>query len=566
MTHPTYKSELSDWTKFRRTFAGGKDFVNQYLERFSHREDYADFRDRKRISYCAAHAKAAVLDIKNSIYQRMVDITRTNGSKSYMTAISGQDNGVDYTGNSMDGFIGRLILPELLSMAKVGIFIDKNEKPEGASRNDTKDLRPYVYMYTAEQIRSWTYNKNGELTALLLEDIGETIDEETGLTVGQVRTYRLLTLTANGVDVKIYDKSGKEIESMNLVLTQIPFVIAELSQSLLTDVADYQIALTNMASSDINYALKSNFPFYTEQFDIRAEMSHLRSAVVDAGSSNVDGEAASAAVAKKPELELGTGQGRRYPAGLDRPGFIHPSSEPLIASMKKQEQLKAEIRQLVNLSVSSLEPVHSSADSKKEDNKGLESGLSYIGMELQYAEERLATIWNEYESHKGATVVAYPSNYSLKTDKDRRDEAKENIDLIPNIPSIDYQKEIAKETITTMVGHKVTNEALEKMHKQIEDAKVIVIDPDILAQDIERGLVTVGTASVARLYPDDEAEKAKVEHAERIARIQAAQSDADARGVEDAGADPDGGKKEKEESRQTDFDDIIKGKTRGEGK
>jgi hypothetical protein len=44
------------------------------------------------------------------------------------------------------------------------------------------------------------------------------------------------------------------------------------------DIADYQIALMNLESSDINYMLKSNFPFYVEQYDPRAEMNFGRPA------------------------------------------------------------------------------------------------------------------------------------------------------------------------------------------------------------------------------------------------------------------------------------------------
>ena len=573
MTHPSYDASISDWAKFRLTFEGGKDFVDKYLERFSHRENWSDFRDRKRMSYCSAHAKAAVIDIKNAVYQRMVDIQRKDGASTYQTAIDGEDNGVDYAGNSMNGFIGRLVLPELLSMAKVGIFVDKDPLPENPSVADIGGIRPYIYVYKAEEIRSWTITKNGILTSLLLADTKDRIDEATGLTVASDKSYRHMLLTPEGVKVTFYDLNGKMINSTMLQLKQIPFVIAELSQSLLTDVADYQIALTNLASSDINYATKSNFPFYTEQFDIAVEMAHLRTAYSDSESTSgdtisntKDGEASQAAKSNKNEVEMGTSQGRRYPKGLERPGFIHPSPEPLLASMKKQDQLKEEVRQLVNLAVSGLQPVRASAESKQEDNRSLEAGLSYIGMELEYAEERIANIWNEYEAYSGETTISYPSNYSLKTDEERRKEAEENIKLIPNIPSITYQREIAKETITILIGHRVSSEELKKMHKEIDNADVIVIDPDILNIDIENGLVTVETASRARLYPKGEADKAKVEHAERIARIQAAQSDPAARGNVDGSADPKAGEVEKKKAGQTDFQETPKDVTRGEGK
>ena len=57
-----------------------------------------------------------------------------------------------------------------------------------------------------------------------------------------------------------------------------------------------------------------------------------------------------------------------------------------------------------------------------------------------------------------------------------------------------------------MVGHKITSEELAKMHEDIDDADIIVIDPDIIASDIEQGLVTVELASTARLYPEGQAD------------------------------------------------------------
>ena len=63
---------------------------------------------------------------------------------------------------------------------------------------------------------------------------------------------------------------------MLIDIPEIPFVLMELDTSLMTDIADYQISLLNLASSDVNYALKSNFPFYVAQFNPVAELPTLR--------------------------------------------------------------------------------------------------------------------------------------------------------------------------------------------------------------------------------------------------------------------------------------------------
>lgn len=566
LTHPDYDREISDWNKFRLTFRGGHDFVNNFLRRFSIREDVTDFNNRREISYSPSHAKAAVVEIKNAIYQRLIDITRAGGPITYQEAIVGKNRGVDWEGNTMDQFMGRIILPELLSMRKVGIYIDKPPIPEFASRVNAKDLSPYIYHYQTEDIRSWTFNRRQELIAVLLRDHHDLIDVSTGLPNEVQEGFRLLQKTDIGIVVRFFDDSGNEHMNKGLILDlpRIPFVILEINQSLLTDIADYQIALLNIASSDLNYSLKSNFPFYTEQYSPLAEMPHVRQA--QSATSGVDGrgEATEAQIAKKQEISTGVAQGRRYPKGLDRPGFINPSSEPLIASMKKGEEMRAEIRQLLNLSLASIRPVQASAESKERDDQPLEAGLSYIGMEMEFGEQRLAQIWSDYERFSGETVIKYPERYSLRSDLDRRREAKELAELRSSVPSKAYQKKITKQIIETTVGGIISATDKDIMFAEVDAADVIITDPDTVREDHEAGFVGTKLASKIRGYPDGEAEKAQDDHAERLARIAAAQSKeaGPARGVNDRG-DSDEAAREKELARQRDEEEIARRRERG---
>lgn len=547
ITHPDYDAMLTTWIKFRLTYEGGEAFKDEYLEQFSTRENSDDYHERAKISYVPAHAKSAVNDVKNAIFQRMIDITRKGGPISYKEAITGLNGGVDLTGNSMDSFIGRLVLPELLTMAKVGVYVDK-ERVDNIL--DLRALRPYLYMYKIEDIRSWAYDSHNQLKALLLRDHVDNVEERYGLILGEKIEYRLLRRTEKGIEVSFYTEGGVEIEEKRIILnlTQIPFVMMEIGTSLLTDIADYQIALMNMSSGDVNYACKSNFPFYTEQYLPQAEMQYLRQAASDA--DNEAGTAGAAKIAKDKEIKVGTTKGRRYPKGLERPGFIHPSAEPLQASMEKQEKMKQEIRQLINLAITNIEPRRASAESKQLDERGLESGLSYIGMELEYGEREIARIWSEYESRRNPDVatIYYPKKYSLKTEDDRRKEARELTLQAAEIPSKRYQKETLKEVVEITMGYKVSTETLEEMKDEIDRAEVLIIDSKTINMDLENGLVSRETASQARLYPKGEVEKASMEHAERLARIAIAQTEgAAARGILDQ--DPEGRKGAKDEKK-----------------
>ncbi len=526
-THPDYASR--DYTKFRDVLDSGKDFVEKYLETFSSRETPEDFAKRKKISYTASHAKAAIMDIRNAIYQRMVDIVRIGGPDSYKEAIL---KNVDGNHSNMNAFIGCTILPELLFLGKVGVCIDRpifksDSKAEAAQK------KPYLYYYRAEQIRNWVYDNNNRLIKLLVQKCKYTIDDESGLISGVEDTYRFYNLEDGRLKIINYDTNGDYQDEYDSPLKSIPFVIFDIGVSLLTDVADYQIAMTNMASSDIVFCLKSNFPFYTEQQDIRTSWD---------GDKNPEGE-------KDKTVRVGATQGRIYGKDMERPDFIHPSPEPLKASMEKQEVLKREIRELINVNLQNINPTRSSVEVKKYEEKGVESNLAYVGLELERGENEIARIWGEYESSEPAQI-RYPINYSMRDDAQRRAEAKELQELQFSIPSKTYQKAVAKTIVTTLVGHKVSNEDLQKMHKEIDEAEVLGTNPEEIRGDVESGLVSIELASKLRGYPPGEDIKAKEDHAERLKRIEMAQSGGGARGTDPT--DKQSGKIEKQISQSAD--------------
>lgn len=550
LTHPEYDQFEFDWLKWRLAYEGGRQFIESYLEKFSSREEELDFLKRKRITYCPAFAKSAINDIKNSIYQRLVDITRVGGSPSFQDAVK---NDVDLFGSSMNFFMGTKVLPELLVMKKVGIYVDMPQINEIINLNKEYQYRPYLYLYRTEDIRCWKYDEyptQNQYSSLLLRECVYKEDPETGLPNGTMEIHKLFKLIDNKVYVKIYSNNGEIFEETFLNINRIPFVPLCLPHSLMKDIADYQIALLNLSSADISYLLKANFPFYTEQFDPRAESPHLK--------SNED----------KTKVEIGPTSGRKYPINTERPSFIHPSSEPLLASIKKQEQLVQEIRLLVNLSVANLIPKMASAESKGFDQQSLEAGLSAIGLELENAEKQIAQIWSLYENYGEVATVKYPEKYNLKSDSERRSDCEQLDKLIDTVPSKTFQKEVAKSISDILLRNRVSDRTLEQINKEIERASVVNVDPNVILNSVEKGLISEETASLSLGYPIGEVEKAKKDHAERLARIVISQTEgaAAARGISDLSSNQGNGSAEKQIVQQKEQDPVVTSKIRGRGK
>ena len=107
---------------------------------------------------------------------------------------------------------------------------------------------------------------------------------------------------------------------MELELTRIPFVLLDIGDSMIKDVVNHQIALLNLVSSDVNYALKSNFPFYVEQKDQRAGGQHLKYAVGEDGTATTGGQAGA-----DTDIKVGTTQGRTYDMKGMNPPCVHQS-------------------------------------------------------------------------------------------------------------------------------------------------------------------------------------------------------------------------------------------------
>lgn len=500
----------TDYRKYRLTYEGGSAFVEAYLKRFTLREDLLDFKARKSVSYCPSFAKAALIDIRNSIFQRLSEVTRV-GDARYVSSTKGEDGGVDGSNTSMQHFLGSVVLDELLPMGKVVIWVDSSK---GFNR------KPYVYIYRIEDLAGVDDIDNPR--TILLRD-KQAIYDDLGLLTGTKTVYRYARVTPKGVEVSTLDVNKKVVPGTTefLKLNKLPVIVLKIGDSLLKDVADYQIALTNIVSSDVSYVLRANFPFYVEQYDVGADLiakQMATPAVSDPSTVQKN--------VKDDGVNIGTTSGRRYAKGIDAPRFISPSTDPMFASMSKQKDMKHEMRSLVNLSLSNLTPTRSSSESKEHDDNGLDAGLAYIGQELERGERFIIEIWHMYLGSDADTHVSYPKNYSLKTDEQRQLEADKDLDMVGKLPTLIGQKELTKRALIKLFGNTLDAVKSLEMLAEVDSAQVLTIDPLVLHKDLEAHLVGQEYASSLRGYPKEEALKAAEDHAAKLSRIAVAQSEA----------------------------------------
>ena len=238
---------------------------------------------------------------------------------------------------------------------------------------------------------NWVYDFSQStrvFAKLLLREDYNYFDAKYGLPAGVKTRFRYLWIENGTCWCQFFDSENHSLDMIgnrqdikyDLKIPRIPFVLFEIPKSMYQDTAKMQVALMNMESTDINYILRANFPLYVEKGDPRPFASQIKGE----GEKTDDG---------KQKVDTGVAQGRMYFGDME-PNFIHPSAEPLKASMDKQQHIKEDIRLLTRLTLATMYPEKTaSSTSKKVDNQSLEAGLASIGMELQRGEQELAGFW-----------------------------------------------------------------------------------------------------------------------------------------------------------------------------
>jgi hypothetical protein len=120
-----------------------------------------------------------------------------------------------------------------------------------------------------------------------------------------------------------------------------------------------------------------------------------------------------------------------------------------------------------------------------------------------------------------------------------------------------------------LLSGRISVETIERINAEIDEATYTSSDPDVIVKAVQAGLCGEQTGSKALGFNENEVEKARADHAERIKRIAMSQGivpAAGSRGVRDLSAGSDEGRREKEASRDTDQNESTETPVRGEGK
>lgn len=521
--HPKYAGDR--WQKYRLAYEGGEEFIEAFMYRYSKREGDKAFKERKKISYNPGHAKSAINIIRNSLAVKLPEVVR-EGDQRYLDAC---ESNVDSFRASMSTFMAVDVIPMLLVHEKRFVMLDAPPKAPGATLGEDRGM-PYMWCLSAEDVLSWHYNEEGQIDSILVREWADEVSEESGLITGSCERFRLMRKLEEGMEYRVgketfkgpsvlirtFDTEGKESPPEVMDWDRVPVAEFTLVDSLMTDIADMQITLLNLASSDISFLWKGNFPIFVKEVDRLKSLLKPRAAkrTEQADQERVDYDADVLGDSSPSNVEAGVNSGIGYEKGQAIPSFIAPPTGNLQASMDKQTEIARLIRVMVDLALTSLSvsAVEQSGKSKEADRVGEEAGLAYIGSVLEAGEREVAAIYHMLLGVPDVEVtVRYPKGFSVKTPEQRQLEAKSLMEMRSAVRSEIYNKSISKRIADLMMKGFDDSAELESAKKEIDETLYFDDNKEraeIIGKDVAAGLLSAPTGTILRGYPEDEADKA----------------------------------------------------------
>lgn len=524
---PGYVEDFSEWSRWRLAVKSGPNYINSRLARLPS-ETLQDYSQRIRMTPAPATIKTTIREVIAGVFSQMNMTTRSGGPPSLQAAFKGQTTGVDGAGTSIDEFMVLRVLRELLIMRRVGIYLDRKPLIQGTLQ-EAKSRPPYAYIFPAEQILAWHLDTGAIVPdELLLQRLVPETWESSQLITGHTQQYSHYLRTSDGVVVTEYGEQGDKLNQFTLDLHEIPFILLELDESLISEAVTCQDALLNLGSSNLTFAIASNLAVYVEQTDMTWLMSQLKT--VQDGEKGIE--------TASNEIILGLTRGRRYDQKSEAPDFISPDNSNLIRAFDLHRQLRDDIRQMILLAVHNVSiRGNVTATALAHSTAAASNGLAAIATTLARAERVLARFWADYENEPDDFTVKYPPDFQILSQEARLALIDKYVTLRDAVPSRHYQEAVSDMIVSLVLGAQVSATLASSIKQEIRNAPAMISDPKVITALIKDGPLPREYAARLLGLPADAGEKANAEHADRLRRIAEAQSDAAARGTPDLAAD-----------------------------
>ena len=480
--HEAYKYYINRFTFLGDSYNGGYDyFMGRYMEPYYY-ESRQEYEKRLRMVPYDNHVKS-IVGIYNSFLFRKQP-KRDLGSLESDPTVTNFMKDADLDGRSFKSFMHDVSINAMV-YGTTWIICDKpNTQVNTRADELDQDIRPYVSMFTPDNVLDWTYSRqpNGHYQLTYLK-VKEEIVEDAQF----VREY-----TPTEINVyKLYgkDRKGEYVESIPNELGRIPAICVYAQRSNVRG-----IGISTVGDiADMSKAIYEEFCEVQEIIRLTNHPSLVKTASVEAAA--------------------GAGAIIQMPENMDpqlKPFLLQPNGSSIDSVLKSIDKKVEAIDRMACLGgIRSVESRRMSGVGLQTEFQMLNAKLADFAGNLELAEEQL---WRFYAMYQGTAFdgeIEYPRSFSIQDKANDIVMLKMAKESTPNDPMIEKKLDkMILETVTEQTYEQVKqdmdelNQNNEMVHPTLNDqtkgphmremimqgytdAQILQLHPELTQQDIQ---------------------------------------------------------------------------------
>ena len=390
--HPDYDRKMNDWNFHYRSYLGGQDYENGY---FLHRyilETEEEYLKRAEFTPLDNHCRNVVQIYSSFLFR--VPPTRNFGSLTGDPQLEQFLMDADFDGRMYNNVIREAQVNASI-YGTCWLIVDKpNSNAKTRAEELSQDIRPYISVYTPENVTNWKYERasNGRYYLTSLTVVEDMMGKDAIVkvwTMEDITTYKVEEFT-----IGYATKKPTKIDEQENALGIIPAVCLYnqrtskrgIGISDLSDVAELQKSIYNDYSEIEQLIRLSNHPSLVK-------------------TPNVEASAGAGSVIEMPE-DL---------APELKPYIIQPSSQSLESIMKTINTKVQAIDRITHMgAVRGTEKTVNSGIALQTEFQLLNARLSEKADYLQNTEEQIFDLYAKWQGTTFDGEIIYPDSFDLR--------------------------------------------------------------------------------------------------------------------------------------------------------
>ena len=390
--HKYYQEKINDWAFHYRSYTGGQDYQNGFLLNRYVLETDEEYLKRAENTPIDNHCKNVVQIYSSFLFR--VPPTRDYGTLDGDPAIESFTKDADLDGRSFNNVIKEMQINASI-YGTCWLIVDKpNSNAKTRAEELSQDIRPYISVYTPENVTNWKYERasNGRYYLTSLTVVEDMMGKDAIVKVWtpeDITTYKVEEFT-----IGYATKKPTKIDEQENALGIIPAVCLYnqrtskrgIGISDLSDVAELQKSIYNDYSEIEQLIRLSNHPSLVK-------------------TPNVEASAGAGSVIEMPE-DL---------APELKPYIIQPSSQSLESIMKTIDTKVQAIDRITHMgAVRGTEKTVNSGIALQTEFQLLNARLSEKADYLQNTEEQIFDLYAKWQGTTFDGEIIYPDSFDLR--------------------------------------------------------------------------------------------------------------------------------------------------------